>query len=88
MLRRFGNADRRLWPGPTNGTVTVAEPLPGGLSISAMSGDGWSCSGNSCARSDGPNANVPAIAGDGLPASPTYNSSSMKLSASPRPPTT
>jgi uncharacterized repeat protein (TIGR01451 family) len=34
--------------GPTNGTVTVTEFLPGGLSVSSMSGDGWDCNGNSC----------------------------------------
>ncbi|HZP61801.1 MAG TPA: protease pro-enzyme activation domain-containing protein, partial [Terriglobales bacterium] len=38
--------------GPTNGTVTVAETLPTGLTLVSMSGSGWSCTGNTCTRSD------------------------------------
>jgi uncharacterized repeat protein (TIGR01451 family) len=38
--------------GPANGTVTVNEIPPSGLTISSMSGTGWNCSGNSCSRSD------------------------------------
>jgi len=36
----------------TSGTVTVTEILPGGLTLVSMSGTGWSCSGDSCTRSD------------------------------------
>jgi hypothetical protein len=32
--------------------VTVFDRVPLGLSLLAMSGDGWACSGNSCSRSD------------------------------------
>lgn len=38
--------------GRTQGTVTVAELPPDGLSISSMSGAGWNCGGNTCSRSD------------------------------------
>jgi sugar lactone lactonase YvrE len=37
---------------PTTGTVTVTE-FPGpGLTLQSMTGDGWSCSGSACTRSD------------------------------------
>ena len=38
--------------GPTIGTVTVTPALPPGLTLVSMSGDGWSCAGNTCSRSD------------------------------------
>ncbi len=38
--------------GPTNGTVTVTETLPSGLSLVSMLGSGWSCSSATCSRSD------------------------------------
>ena len=38
--------------GFTNGTVTVTDTLPGGLTLVSMSGNGWSCSSNTCSRSD------------------------------------
>jgi len=38
--------------GPTSGTVTVSDTVPTGLTITGMSGTGWSCS-SSCQRSDG-----------------------------------
>ena len=49
--------------GPTSGTVTVAENPPTGLTIFTMSGSGWSCSGNTCTRSDvlSPGSSYPAI---------------------------
>jgi uncharacterized repeat protein (TIGR01451 family) len=37
---------------PTNGTVSVTDTLPSGLTLVSMAGTGWSCSGNSCTRSD------------------------------------
>jgi uncharacterized protein (TIGR03437 family) len=37
---------------PTNGMVTVTETAPAGLTLAAMSGPGWNCSGTSCARGD------------------------------------
>jgi hypothetical protein len=37
---------------PTNGTVTVAESAPAGLTITEMSGTGWACVSTSCTRSD------------------------------------
>ena len=41
-------------PGPTVGTVTVADALPAGLAATAISGSGWSCSlaALTCERSD------------------------------------
>ena len=38
--------------GPTAGTVTVTDSAPTGITVSSMSGTGWSCSGNTCSRSD------------------------------------
>jgi len=38
--------------GVTSGAVTVAETLPAGLTLAAMSGSGWSCTGSTCTRSD------------------------------------
>jgi uncharacterized repeat protein (TIGR01451 family) len=37
---------------PTNGMVTVTETLPVGLTLVQMIGDGWTCGGNVCTRSD------------------------------------
>jgi len=39
---------------PTSGTVTVADTLPTGLTLSSMAGTGWSCPAGttSCTRSD------------------------------------
>ena len=41
-------------PGPTSGTVTVVDTLPAGLTASAMSGTGWTCTfgTGTCTRSD------------------------------------
>jgi uncharacterized repeat protein (TIGR01451 family) len=41
-------------PGPTGGTVTVSDALPSGLTATAISGTGWSCTQPSgpCNRSD------------------------------------
>src|SRR5215813_1614564 len=49
---------------PTDGTaVTVTDTLPTGLTLSAMSGTGWSCTGAACTRSDvlAAGASYPAI---------------------------
>jgi uncharacterized repeat protein (TIGR01451 family) len=40
---------------PTNGPVNVTESLPSGLSLVAMTGTGWTCTANTCARSDAVN---------------------------------
>jgi uncharacterized repeat protein (TIGR01451 family) len=37
---------------PTVGLVTVTETLPTGITLVQMIGDGWSCNGNVCTRSD------------------------------------
>jgi hypothetical protein len=49
--------------GATSGTVTVTDNAPTGLTVSAMSGTGWTCTGNSCTRSDSlaAGASYPAI---------------------------
>ena len=51
--------------GPTSGTVTVADALPSGLTVTAISGSGWTCSlaSVSCTRSDvlAAGASYPAI---------------------------
>lgn len=36
----------------SRGMVTVTEVLPAGLTVTAMAGLGWSCSGTTCSRSD------------------------------------
>jgi uncharacterized repeat protein (TIGR02543 family) len=38
--------------GPTNGTTTVTDTLPAGLTLVSMSGEGWNCTANACSRSD------------------------------------
>jgi uncharacterized repeat protein (TIGR01451 family) len=38
--------------GSSNGTVTVLDILPSGLSLISMAGNGWNCAANSCTRSD------------------------------------
>ncbi len=38
--------------GPSNGSITVTDTLPTGLTMAAMSGAGWNCAANSCTRSD------------------------------------
>lgn len=38
--------------GPTSGVVTVTESVPPGLTLRSMSGTGWTCSANTCTRSD------------------------------------
>ena len=49
--------------GPTNGTVTVADTIPTGLTLVSMAGTGWTCATNSCTRSDvlAAGASYPAI---------------------------
>ncbi len=37
---------------PTNGTVTVTDSLPTGLTLVSMTGSGWSCASTMCTRSD------------------------------------
>jgi len=37
---------------PTSGTVTVTETAPAGLTLVSMAGTGWTCSTNTCTRSD------------------------------------
>jgi hypothetical protein len=50
--------------GATSGTVTVAENLPTGLTLSSMSGTGWNCGSNVCTRGDAlaAGSSYPAIA--------------------------
>lgn len=38
--------------GSVRGPVTVTDVLPPGLTMTAIGGDGWSCSGTTCSRSD------------------------------------
>ena len=42
--------------GPTTGQVTVTATVPSGLTLALMGGMGWSCSSNTCTRSDVLNA--------------------------------
>lgn len=48
---------------PTNGMVTVIDTLPQGLTLASIGGDGWSCLGTICTRSDvlGPNLAYPVL---------------------------
>jgi uncharacterized repeat protein (TIGR01451 family) len=52
-------------PGPTAGTVTVTEAPPAGVTVTALTGAGWTCNvaGPSCTRTDalGSGASYPAI---------------------------
>ena len=50
-------------PSPSTGAVTVTETPPAGVTITALSGTGWTCTGATCTRSDalGPGANYPPI---------------------------
>jgi hypothetical protein len=54
----------------TSGLVTVTDTLPGGLTLLSMAGvgAGWSCSSNSCTRSDA------------LPGGASYNAISVTVS--------
>ena len=47
----------------TSAPVTVTESLPGGLTVSSMSGTGWNCAPPTCSRSDSlsPGGSYPAI---------------------------
>ena len=47
----------------TSGTVTVTENVPTGLTLASMAGTGWSCSSNTCTRSDAlnPGSSFPPI---------------------------
>ena len=49
--------------GPTNGKVTVTDTIPTGLTLVSMAGSGWTCTANSCQRSDalGVGKSYPAI---------------------------
>ena len=49
--------------GATSGLVTVTDTIPGGLTLASMSGTGWSCSSNTCSRSDvlNPGSSFPII---------------------------
>ncbi len=62
----------------TSGTVAVTDTLPSDLTLVSMAGTGWSCSSNSCTRSDAlnPGAAYPSITvtvnvGAGAPAQVT-----------------
>jgi hypothetical protein len=48
----------------TNGTVTVTEFLPSGVTLAGMAGSGWTCSGSTCTRADalGGGSSYPPIA--------------------------
>ncbi len=49
--------------GATSGTVTLTENAPAGLTLTTLSGDGWSCSANRCTRSDvlNPGSSYPPV---------------------------
>jgi hypothetical protein len=49
--------------GPTNGTVTVTDTIPTGLTLVSMAGTGWTCATSSCTRTDvlAAGASYPAI---------------------------
>jgi hypothetical protein len=63
-----------LGGGPTSGTVTVVDTLPSGMTATAMSGIGWTCSVNTvtCTRAD-----VLAAGGSYPPITLTVNVSSI-----------
>jgi trimeric autotransporter adhesin len=49
--------------GPTTGAVTVTDTVPSGLTLVSLAGTGWTCTANSCTRSDAlaGGANYPVI---------------------------
>lgn len=49
--------------GPTKGTVTVTDTIPSGLTLVSMAGTGWTCTSNTCTRTDalGAGKSYPAI---------------------------
>jgi uncharacterized repeat protein (TIGR01451 family) len=49
--------------GPTSGTVTVTDTIPTGLTLVSLSGTGWTCTANTCTRSNAlaVNQSYPAI---------------------------
>jgi uncharacterized repeat protein (TIGR01451 family) len=49
--------------GPTSGKVTVTDTIPTGLTLVSMAGTGWTCTANSCQRTDalGVGKSYPAI---------------------------
>jgi trimeric autotransporter adhesin len=49
--------------GPTTGAVTVTDTVPSGLTLASLAGTGWTCTANSCTRSDAlaGGANYPVI---------------------------
>jgi probable HAF family extracellular repeat protein len=49
--------------GPTNGAATVTENVPNGLTLVSMTGANWTCTANTCSRSDSlnPSAAYPPI---------------------------
>jgi uncharacterized repeat protein (TIGR01451 family) len=57
--------------GPTNGTVTVTETVPPGMTFRSMTGTGWNCAANTCSR------------GDVLPAGSVYPSISVTVDVAP-----
>ena len=69
--------------GPTVGTVTVTDTAPAGMTLTLMSGTGWTCTGNTCSRSDSlaGGASYPAIAAtvnvSATAGSPLVNSASV-----------
>jgi uncharacterized protein (TIGR03437 family) len=67
---------RNASAGSTQGQVTVTEIVPSGLTLVAMTGAGWTCSGNTCTRSD-------TLAG-GLSYPPIAVTASVASSAAPQ----
>jgi len=59
----------------TSGTVTVTENLPAGLTLVSMSGNNWSCAGNTCSR------------GDTLGAGASYDAITVTVNVAPTAPT-
>ena len=44
--------------GAPNGAISVTDALPSGLTLASMAGTGWTCTANSCTRSDSPGASA------------------------------
>jgi hypothetical protein len=69
--------------GPTVGTVTVTDTAPAGMTLALMSGTGWTCTGNTCSRTDSlaGGASYPAITAtvnvSATAGSPLVNSASV-----------
>jgi len=71
-------ATRNVGPGISDAPVTVSDPLPAGLTLSSISGSGWTCTA----------ATVSCTRADGLPPASSYPPITVVVSVAAHPPGT